>query len=347
MIFKRKMYTVESVLKGHPDKICDQISDGLLDAYLKADSNSHTAIECLGTGNTLIVAGEIRSNAVVDIEENCMRIYSDITGNPKINVINMLSQQSGQLSDAVSNGGAGDQGIMYGYACNNKRCNFLPYGYWLVNLISRRLDLLREKTKSFLPDGKVQATLLDDEIIQLSVNVQHPSNTDMNKLNSLIKENCLFDIDENKVKINPNCGFICGGIENDTGLTGRKIIVDTYGGLVPHGGGAFSGKDPSKVDRSAAYMCRFVAKNLVANGIVNECCVSVAYNFGEEKPIMIHVDTDEELSNKILLIIYEKFDFRPRAIIERLNLKKIQYQPTALYGHFTNPSYPWEQIVDL
>ena len=224
---------------------------------------------------------------------------------------------------------------------------FLPYGYWLVNLISRRLDLLREKTKSFLPDGKVQATLLDDEIIQLSVNVQHPSNTDMNKLNSLIKENCLFDIDENKVRINPNCGFICGGIENDTGLTGRKIIVDTYGGLVPHGGGAFSGKDPSKVDRSAAYMCRFVAKNLVANGIVNECCVSVAYNFGEEKPIMIHVDTDEELSNIILLIINEKFYFRPRAIIERLNLKKIKYQPTALYGHFTNPSYPWEQIVDL
>lgn len=347
MIFPRKTYTVESVLKGHPDKICDQISDGLLDLYMKADSDSHTAIECMGTGNTLVVAGEISSNAIVDVEDNSRRIYRDITGCSKLKVVNLLSQQSGQLADVVYNGGSGDQGIMYGYACDSVACNFLPYGYWLINDISRRLDLLREGTGLFLPDGKVQAILSDNEIIQLSVNVQHPSNADMDKLDLLIKENCLFDIDKEKVIINPDHGFVRGGIENDTGLTGRKIIIDTYGGLAPHGGGAFSGKDPSKMDRSASYMCRFVAKNLVANGIVNECCVSVAYNFGEENPVMIHVDTDGDFSDKISDMVHEKFDFRPRAIIERLNLKKTLFLPTATYGHFTDPSYPWEEIIEL
>lgn len=347
MIFPIKTYTVESVLKGHPDKICDQISDGLLDQYLKVDSNAHTAIECMGTGNTLIVAGEISSNAIVDIEKNSKRIYKDITGYTDINVIDLLSKQSHQLEDAINNGGAGDQGIMYGYACNNKKHNYLPYGYWLVNSIARRLDLLRQDTDFFLPDGKVQAYFSDNELFQLSVNVQHREDTNMEELNQLIKKKCLYDIEREKVILNPISGFIEGGIENDTGLTGRKIIVDTYGGLVPHGGGAFSGKDPSKVDRSAAYMCRFVAKNIVANGFADECCVSVSYNFGEEKPGMIHVETGTNSSNKIISMVESKFDFRPQAVIERLNLKKTIYQPTATYGHFTNSAYPWEQIIDL
>ena len=285
MIFPKETYSVESVLKGHPDKICDQISDGLLDLYMECDSNSHTAIECLGTGNTIIISGEIKSNVSIDIENSCKRIYENITGDSNIKVLNLLSEQSRQLADAVDYGGANDQGIMYGYACDNELCNFLPYGYWIVNSIAKRLDSLRENTGCFLPDGKVQMTLLNNEILQLSINVQHNSETDMAALSALIIEQCLFDIEKEKIIVNRDSGFIKGGIENDTGLTGRKIIIDTYGGLAPHGGGAFSGKDPSKMDRSAAYMCRFVAKNLVANGIVDECCVSVAYNFGEEKPI--------------------------------------------------------------
>lgn len=347
MILPNQIYTVESVLKGHPDKICDQISDGLLDIYLKADENSHTAIECMGTGNTLIVAGEINSNAAIDVEESCRLLYRNITGISTVNVVNLLSRQSIQLANAVHSGGAGDQGIMYGYACDSANHNYLPYGYWLVNTIAKRLDILRENTTCFLPDGKVQASISGNQITQFSVNVQHPSDADMEKLNQLIKEKCLFDIDCENMIVNSDHGFVRGGIDNDTGLTGRKIIIDTYGGLAPHGGGAFSGKDPSKVDRSAAYMCRFVAKNLVANGIVSECCVSVAYNFGDEKPAMINIDTSGGNSQVISELVSKEFDFRPQAIIERLNLKKSVFLPTATYGHFTNPSYSWEQIVNL
>ena len=340
-------YTVESVLKGHPDKICDQISDGLLDLYMNADKNSRTAIECMGTGSTLIVAGEIDSKASVDVEESIKEIYKNITGDSNLNVVNLLSKQSGQLASAIQGGGAGDQGIMYGYACNERDYNYLPYGYWIANTISKRLDMLRERTQSFLPDGKVQVTVSDNEIAQISVNVQHLLNADMEKLNYLIREKCLFDVETQKMIINQDTGFVRGGIENDTGLTGRKMMVDTYGGLVPHGGGAFSGKDPSKVDRSAAYMCRFVAKNIVANGLAKECCVSVAYNFGEEIPVMVSVETDLNSSSNISQIILQNFDFRPQAIIERLDLKNTKYLPTATYGHFTNSSYPWERIVEL
>lgn len=346
MIFHNKTYTVESVLKGHPDKICDQISDGLMDLFLANDSESHTAIECLGTGDTLVVAGEIKSNAIIDIEESCRNIYKDITGGSDLNVINLLSQQSSQLQDAVYNGRAGDQGIMYGYACDSSY-NQLPYGYWLVNSLAKRLDILREETCAFLPDGKIQATIHDDKLYKLNINVQHTMDADMVRLNSLIRERILYDVDIAQVSINPDKGFIRGGFDNDTGLTGRKISVDTYGGLVPHGGGAFSGKDPSKVDRSAAYMCRFVAKNLVANEIIKECCISVAYNFGEENPAMIDIVSEGKSVSKVTEYVKEKFDFRPNAIIERLNLRKTKYLPTATYGHFTNPLYPWEKIIEL
>lgn len=346
MKFPSNKYTVESVLKGHPDKICDQISDGLLDLYLENDLNSHTAIECLGTGNTLIVAGEINSIAEIDVEKRCKELYRHITGFSNLNIINLLSKQSHQLGKAIDSGGAGDQGIMYGYACKSQY-NLLPYGYWLVNTIAERLDLLRESTHVFLPDGKIQATLSDEQLLKLTVNVQHSIDTDMEKLRSLIQQNVLFDLDLSKIDINPDHGFVRGGFDNDTGLTGRKIIIDTYGGLAPHGGGAFSGKDPSKVDRSAAYMCRFVAKNLVMNQIATECIVSVAYNFGEETPSMINILTDGRSDSKIKELVHKKFDFRPQAIVEQLNLKHTKYLPTATYGHFTKPIYPWERIIEL
>ncbi|NBH28675.1 methionine adenosyltransferase [Lachnospiraceae bacterium] len=339
-------YTVESVLKGHPDKICDQISDGLLDQYLEKDSYAHTAIECLGTSNTLIVAGEVNSVITVPVEEYCKKLYQKITGISSISVVNLLSQQSSQLRMAVENGGASDQGIMYGYACDNKY-NYLPYGYWLVNKIAKRLDSYREKSEKFLSDGKVQVIISENVISKLTINVQHLPDIDMEQLRMDIQENVLYDIDKTNVYINEDGEFVCGGFTNDTGLTGRKIIIDTYGGLAPHGGGAFSGKDPTKVDRSAAYMCRFVAKNIVANGFAKECCISVAYEFGKEQPTMLYVITDGIYSSQIKNIVETNFDFRPQAIIERLNLRKTKFMPTSTYGHFTNPDYPWENIIQL
>ena len=198
MRFPNNIYTVESVLKGHPDKICDQISDGLLDIYLENDSESHVAIECLGTGNTLIVAGEVNSNFNAEIEPICQKLYRHITGFSNLEVRNFLSKQSNQLVNAVNNGGAGDQGIMYGYACNTQN-NYLPYGYWLVNTLAKRLDLLREETSAFLPDGKLQAIISNDEVVQLTINVQHLVDTDMEMLCSLIQNRILFDVDKSTV----------------------------------------------------------------------------------------------------------------------------------------------------
>lgn len=340
-----KIYTVESVLKGHPDKICDQISDGLLDLYLEKDINSHTAIECLGNSNGLVIAGEVDSIANIEIEKNCQILYNKITGLPPVNIINLLSKQSAQLKKPIENNVAGDQGIMYGYACDNPSYNYLPTGCWIANTIAKRLDDYREKTKLFLSDGKVQVIVNKNEIIKLIINVQHFSNTNMEFLRKSIKENILYDINSKEIVINYDENFIRGGFNNDTGLTGRKIMVDTYGGLIPHGGGAFSGKDPSKLDRNAAYMCRFVAKNIVANGYAKECCISVAYEFGKEMPIMLNVEADN--SNYILEIINKNFDFRPKAIIEYLNLKNIKYLLTATYGHFTFSNYPWEKIIKI
>lgn len=344
MKYNEKTYTVESVLRGHPDKICDQISDVILDAYLEKDKMAHTAIECLGTRNKLIVAGEIKSSEEIEIESLSRKTYCEITGTSDIEVINLTSKQSEQLGDAIKVGGAGDQGVMYGYACKTEY-NYLPYGYWLVNDIAKRLDELREKTKIFLPDGKVQAVVEKGKLKRVTVSVQHPLKCNMEELEKAIKE--VINLDGAVVDVNTDKYFIKGGINNDTGLTGRKIIVDTYGGLAPHGGGAFSGKDPTKVDRSAAYMCRYIAKSLVANDFATECQVAVSYNFGEYRPAMIAVTADGEYSEKITRFVKSKFDFSPNSIIERLNLRFTKYYPTSRYGHFTDPKYEWEKICEL
>lgn len=344
MKYNEKTYTVESVLRGHPDKICDQISDVILDAYLEKDKMAHTAIECLGTRNKLIVAGEIKSSEEIEIESLSRKTYCEITGTSEIEVINLTSKQSEQLGDAIKVGGAGDQGVMYGYACKTEY-NYLPYGYWLVNDIAKRLDELREKTKIFLPDGKVQAVVEKGKLKRVTVSVQHPLKCNMEELEKAIKK--VINLDGAVVDVNTDKYFIKGGINNDTGLTGRKIIVDTYGGLAPHGGGAFSGKDPTKVDRSAAYMCRYIAKSLVANDFATECQVAVSYNFGEYRPAMIAVTADGEYSEKITRFVKSKFDFSPNSIIERLNLRFTKYYPTSRYGHFTDPKYEWEKICEL
>lgn len=344
-------YTVETVLSGHPDKICDQICDSILDEYLKADINSHVAVECLGCGDKLTLAGEVKSSTQVDVIEIAKKVFSEIGYSDRLEVTNNIVFQSEQLSQVIDKGAAGDQGIMYGYATESQY-NFLPDGVVLINQLAKAIDELRKEKKSFLPDGKTQLTIRNGIIETLIVSIQHSKDANLDELKELIDIEVLqpllstFKIE--RFLFNHESNFTNGGFSNDTGLSGRKIILDTYCGLAPHGGGAFSGKDPSKVDRSAAYMSRFVAKNIVANGFAKECLISVAYSFGIDNPIMLTVQTDNTQNDeKILKHINHEFDFRPNAIIERLNLKQILYKPTAIYGHFTNPRFPWEKIINF
>ena len=351
MIYESGNYTVESVLEGHPDKVCDQICDAILDSYLEADEHAKVAVECLGTGMFLTIGGEISSNTIIDLDVVAADVYRQIGYTNKLTVLNKLNKQSEQLRKVVAAGAAGDQGIMYGYACDNS-FNFLPFGVYLVNAIAKEIDSLRKGTGLFLPDGKVQVTFSQSHIDTLVISVQHPKDADVDALKSVVLEHAVSKLlSVNSIKnilFNHNSNFTDGGFANDTGLSGRKIINDTYCGLIPHGGGSFSGKDPSKVDRSASYMSRFVAKNTVANGLCKSCLVSVAYAFGLERPVILDVRTENPNSDsKILKLIREKFDFRPNAIIERLNLKKVKYRQTATYGHFFDNKYTWEQIVSI
>lgn len=352
MLLNKNMmyYTTESVLQGHPDKICDQISDAVLDAYLEKDKTSRTAIECIGCGDNFIIAGEVSDINLVDVELVIRQTYEEIGFKNKLAITNLLSQQSIQLNRAITNGGAGDQGIMYGYAISN-RYNFLPYGVYLSNKIAKAIDTYRRTVDYLLPDGKIQITIEQDRIKNLVVSVQHINGVEKCFVEHEILNNILVPFLDNTdidIQINKNSNFVNGGFLNDTGLTGRKIMVDTYGGLAFHGGGAFSGKDPSKVDRVAAYMARFAAKNVVANGFASECNIAVAYTFGEEYPAMINVFTENGIASpKLTEFIKMNFDFRPLAIIERLALRDVKYLPTSIYGHFTDPQYNWEQLISL
>lgn len=352
MILNKNMvyYTTESVLQGHPDKICDQISDAVLDAYLEKDKTSRTAIECIGCGDNLIIAGEVSNLNLINVVSVIRQTYEEIGFKNKLAITNLLSQQSIQLNSAITNGGAGDQGIMYGYAINNQ-FNFLPYGVYLANRIAKAIDTYRRTVDYLLPDGKIQITIEQDRIKCLVVSVQHINGVDKCFIEHEILNNVLTPFLDNTdidIQINKNSNFFNGGFMNDTGLTGRKIMVDTYGGLTSHGGGAFSGKDPSKVDRIAAYMARFVAKNIVANGFASECNIAIAYTFGEEHPVMINVSTENgTATSKLTDFVKMNFDFRPLAIIERLGLRDIKYLPTSIYGHFSDTQYNWEQLISL
>ena len=339
-------YTVENVLQGHPDKICDQISDYILDKFLERDPYSHTAIECMGTGQKIIVAGEVSSSARVDIVGSAETIYKEITKSNRIQIEDFTSSQSQQLQNGMLEGGAGDQGIMYGYACNNNN-NFLPYGVWIASIITRRMNAFCNSHSGLGMDGKIQVKIEEGKLDRITINVQHQKDYDLYSLRKSVNTDVLFDIDAKEISINEIGEFVQGGIINDTGLTGRKIAADTYGGLIPFGGGAFSGKDPSKVDRSAAYMCRYVAKNVVANNEIRECLISVAYEFAKAQPSMLHVFVDGKENPTIESWVREKFDFRPEAIIERLQLRSQKYFLTSRNGHFANPSYAWEHIESI
>lgn len=379
----RRLFTSESVTEGHPDKLCDYISDSVLDEYLRQDKNSRVACETVASKGLILVTGEITSKGEVDIEKVVRNAIKEIGYDNSetdidyrtCKVLVNISKQSNDIAlgvdksleekngEGVVSEGAGDQGLMFGYACNETEC-FMPLPIYLAHKLSKRLtDVRKEGIIEYLrPDGKVQVTVEyeDDKPIRIDtivVSTQHQEYIEQSTLkadilskviNKVIPDNLL---DENtKYFINPTGRFVIGGPLGDVGLTGRKIIVDTYGGYSRHGGGAFSGKDYTKVDRSASYMARFLAKNIVANGYSTKCEIQLAYAIGIAKPVSIYVNTfgtsiipDEEISKKI----EAKFDLTPRGIINTLNLDNPIYKQTTNYGHFGEKDLPWEKIVKI
>lgn len=368
-------FTSESVTEGHPDKVCDQISDGILDAALNGDPESRVACECLVTTEFLLVGGEITTKSKIDIPAVAREVIKDIGyTDPKIGfdyktceIVNKVDKQSPDISMGVTptdekEQGAGDQGMMFGYA-TNETSEYMPMPVLLAHQLTKRLAECRKKgILNFLrPDGKAQVTVeYKDEkphrVDAVVIAAQH--NEDVSReemkngiLDKVIKHVIPAEMLDAKTSyhINETGRFVIGGPHGDTGLTGRKIIVDTYGGSGRHGGGAFSGKDPSKVDRSGAYMARYVAKNVVAAGLADRCEIQLSYAIGVPKPISVHVDsfgTGKVSDDKISRIITSVFDLRPASMVERLNLKRPIYRKTTNYGHFgrDDPDFLWEQL---
>lgn len=350
MFHTLERYTTESVTSGHPDKVCDQISDAALDACLSQDPKSRVAVESFGSHGTLMLGGEVTTSATVDFEAIARQVYKDIGYTDELKVLNTIVTQSPDIAQGVDTGGAGDQGIMYGYATDETK-EFLPKGVVLSHALARRLEQVRRDGSLpwVKPDGKTQVTIDDGAVITALISTQHDEAISQEEIRAaLIKDvftPILGDTSEIEILVNPTGKFVLGGFAADAGLTGRKIMVDTYGGLMPHGGGAFSGKDSTKVDRSAAYMCRFAAKNLVANGHAKRALVSVAYAIGRVEPVMIEAFDDE--GNDLTELVTKNFDFRPQAIIERLGLRRPIFRETAAYGHFGVAGRSWEEIVKI
>lgn len=374
----KHFFTSESVTKGHPDKICDQISDSVLDAILAQDPNARVACECAINTGLVLVMGEITTSGYVDIPKIVRKTITDIgytrakfgfDGNT-CGIITSIDEQSSDIAMGVDKSldaaedeeenGAGDQGIMFGFACNETE-EYMPLPISLANKLALKLTQVREnKTLEYLrPDGKTQVTVEYDgdkpvRIDTVVISTQHDEKVSLDTIKHDMIEYVIKDVidedllDENtKYFINPTGRFVIGGPQGDSGLTGRKIIVDTYGGYARHGGGAFSGKDPTKVDRSASYMARYIAKNIVASGICEKIEIEVAYAIGVAKPVSIYVNTygTSKLSDdKIVEIINENFDLRPTKIIEHLDLRRPIYKQTAAYGHFGRSEFPWEKL---
>ena len=343
-------YTVESVTAGHPDKICDQVSDAILDALIRQDPFSRAGVEVFGSHGTLMIGGEVRTKAKVDYEKIARKVYREIGYKDKLKVIVRVAEQSPDIALGVDTGGAGDQGIMYGYATNETK-EMLPVGVVYAHRLARRLEKLRrDKTLPWLrPDGKTQITISKGKVITALTSTQHSMRISQEEIRKALVKHLftpvLGSLKHIEILVNPTGRFVQGGFEADAGLTGRKIQVDTYGGLMPHGGGCFSGKEPMKVDRSAAYMCRFAAKNLVANGYAKKALVSVAYAIGRAEPVMVEAFDDK--GKNLTKIVTKNFDFRPQAIIERLDLRRPIYRETAVYGHFGVKGRPWEEIIKI
>ncbi len=350
MFHSLERYTTESVTSGHPDKVCDQISDAILDAALAQDPASRVAVETFGSHGTLMIGGEVKTNAKINYAKIAATVYKEIGYTDKLDILVKVAEQSGDIAMGVDTGGAGDQGIMYGYATDETK-EMMPLGVVLAHTLSRRLETLRRANKLpwLRPDGKTQVTVANGKVITALASTQHDKKVSQDEIRAgLVKHlfrPVLGKLDDIEILVNPTGQFILGGFTADAGLTGRKIMVDTYGGVMPHGGGAFSGKDSTKVDRSAAYMCRFVAKNLVANGYAKKALVSVAYAIGRAEPVMIEAFDDH--GKNLTDIVTKNFDFRPRAIIERMGLTRPIFRETAAYGHFGVKGRPWEKVIKM
>ncbi len=381
----RHLFTSESVTEGHPDKICDQISDAILDALLEQDSESRVACETAVTTGLVFVAGEISTKAYVDIPklvrdtvreigydrakygfdcDTCSVITSidEQSGDIAMGVDEALENRDGeQVEDEIEKVGAGDQGIMFGFACNETK-ELMPLPISLAHKLARRLTEVRKSglLEYLRPDGKTQVTVEYEgntpvRVHTVLISTQHGEEVSNEKIREdLIKHVISYVIptelldEETMIYINPTGRFVIGGPQGDTGLTGRKIIIDTYGGYSRHGGGAFSGKDPTKVDRSAAYAARYVAKNIVAAGLASKCEIELAYAIGVAKPLSIFIDTfgtGEVSEEKLVQLVNNNFDLRPGAIIRDLELRKPIYRKVAAYGHFgrTDLDLPWER----
>ena len=371
------LFTSESVSEGHPDKVADQISDAILDAILEQDPNARVAAETMAATNLIVLAGEITSNSTADYEQIARNTLKSIGyDNPEYgidyktcDVMVRYGEQSRDIGQGVDGAmddpkdqGAGDQGIMFGYACN-ETLDLMPLPIWLSHRLVERQAMLRKDGRLpwLRPDAKSQVTIRYENnkphsIDTVVVSTQHAPDIELKDLREAVVEEIIkpilpSDLIKGDIKylINPTGRFVIGGPEGDCGLTGRKIIVDTYGGAAPHGGGAFSGKDPSKVDRSAAYAARYVAKNIVAAGLAEKCLVQLSYAIGVAKPTSVMVDTlgtgkltGEEISNLVL----SEFDLRPKGIVEMLDLLRPIYKKTAAYGHFgrNEPEFTWENL---
>jgi S-adenosylmethionine synthetase len=361
-------FTSESVSAGHPDKVADQISDAILDAYISQDPHAKVACECLITTGLLVIAGEVTSTAKVDHLNIAQKVLDGIGYNNDAvgfnwhtaEIRSVMHTQSPEIFSSVVDGGAGDQGIMFGHACNDTP-ELMPLAITLSHEIVRKLHQLREQNilPWLRPDAKSQVTVTYDHagpvsVDKVVVSTQHSEDISQADLHAAVINHVLEPIlaDWIKIKqpeylINPSGSFIIGGPHGDTGLTGRKIVVDTYGGSCPHGGGAFSGKDPSKVDRSAAYAARYIAKHLVASGVATKCNVQLSYAIGVSQPTSIHIDsfgTHRVDLDVLVSAIYDLFPVQPHAIVEAFGLRRPIYQPTASYGHFGNVKYPWEWL---
>lgn len=374
---KEYLFTSESVSEGHPDKICDQISDAVVDAYLAADPHARVAAETMVTPSKIIIAGEVRGPTSItpkDIEGMARKVVQDIGYEQdifhwkKVAVEVMLTQQSPDIAQGVDGGenkeeGAGDQGIMFGYACNETD-TYMPAPIYYAHRILQSISEARHvgNLPQFGPDAKSQVTLLyrdgapvkADSIV---VSIQHKEGVSQQEVRELVRAHVHkvlpegWMCDEEKFYINPTGKFVIGGPESDCGLTGRKIIVDTYGGAAPHGGGAFSGKDPSKVDRSAAYIARYLAKNVVASGLAGRCTIQIAYAIGVARPLAVYVNTHgtgKILEDKLSDILQKLVDLSPRGIRKHLQLDRPIYQRTAAFGHFgrepdAEGGFSWEK----
>lgn len=379
----KRLFTSESVTEGHPDKLCDYISDSILDSYLAKDKNARVACETVAGKGEIYITGEITSTANVDIEQvvrdtikevgyadseydidyRTCKIYINLSKQSPDIALGVDKSLEDKEGKDVESEGAGDQGLMFGYACDETE-ELMPLPISLAHKLSKRLtEVRREKIIDYLrPDGKTQVTVEYDgdkpvRVDTIVISAQHLPDVDMKVLKKDIIEKVIKPtvpanlLDENtKYFINPTGRFVIGGPLGDSGLTGRKIIVDTYGGAARHGGGAFSGKDPTKVDRSASYMARHIAKNIVANGYAKKCEIQIAYSIGVAKPVSIYVNTygtntipEEEIVEKI----NNTFDLTPRGIINYLDLQRPIYRQTTNYGHFGKKDLPWEKIINF